>query len=82
MDGKANLTKDFDREGEAFATAKGLELIASGDSVSLYLKEMACVPLLSAEQEVCLAQRIERGRQARMEFLRLTAATLKSGVAS
>jgi RNA polymerase primary sigma factor len=73
LEGEASFTKDFDHEGGAFVSANGLELIASGDSVSLYLKEMGGVPLLSSEQEVCLAQRIERGRQARIEFLRLNA---------
>jgi RNA polymerase primary sigma factor len=73
LEGEGNHTNVFDTEGEAFPSAQSLELIASRDTVSLYLKEMACVPLLSAVQEVSLAQRIERGRQARMEFLRLNA---------
>jgi RNA polymerase primary sigma factor len=73
LEGEASFTKDFDHEGGAFVSANGLEWIASSDSVSLYLKEMGGVPLLSPEQEVCLAQRIERGRQARIEFLRLNA---------
>jgi RNA polymerase primary sigma factor len=72
-EGEGNHTNVFDTEGEAFLSARSLELIASRDTVSLYLKEMACVPLLSAVQEVSLAQRIERGRQARMEFLGLNA---------
>jgi RNA polymerase primary sigma factor len=70
LESEANFSKDFESVGEVFTSPKNLELIASGDTVSLYLKEMARVPLLSAEQEVSLAQRIERGRQARAEFLR------------
>ena len=35
------------------------------DSVGLYLKEMASVPLLNMEQEVALAKRIEAGKKAR-----------------
>jgi RNA polymerase primary sigma factor len=70
LEGEANFSEDFDSVGDVFTSAKGLELISTGDTISLYLKEMACVPLLSAEQEVNLAQRIERGRQARMELLR------------
>lgn len=38
-----------------------LEDIVSSDSIGLYLKEMARVPLLSLDEEVCLAVRIERG---------------------
>lgn len=33
----------------------------TSDSIGLYLKEMARVPLLNLEEEVCLAVRIERG---------------------
>ena len=36
--------------------------IDTDDSIGLYLKEVGRVPLLTAEQEVELAQRIERGR--------------------
>jgi len=36
--------------------------------VGLYLKEMARVPLLTTEQEVDLAKRIERGKQAEAEL--------------
>ena len=38
-----------------------LSAISSDDTVGLYLKEMARVPLLTTEQEVDLAKRIERG---------------------
>jgi RNA polymerase primary sigma factor len=48
--------------------AFGLEHISADDSVGLYLKEMSRVPLLTLEQEVSLAQRIEKGRQARLEL--------------
>ncbi|MEI8130807.1 MAG: sigma-70 family RNA polymerase sigma factor [Leptolinea sp.] len=42
--------------------------IDTDDSIGLYLKEVSRVPLLTAEQEVELAQRIERGRMAREEL--------------
>ena len=42
--------------------------IDTDDSIGLYLKEVGRVPLLTAEQEVELAQRIERGRLGREEL--------------
>ena len=44
--------------------------IDTDDTIGLYLKEVSRVPLLTAEQEVDLAQRIERGRMAREELAR------------
>ncbi len=43
----------------------GLDFISSDDVVGLYLKEMSRVPLLSVEEEIHLAQRIELGRSAK-----------------
>lgn len=40
--------------------------IASDDSVSLYLNEMSRVPLLSKEEEITLAKKMEAGRKARL----------------
>ncbi|MHB1294228.1 MAG: sigma-70 family RNA polymerase sigma factor [Anaerolineae bacterium] len=45
-----------------------LSEIASDDTISLYLKEMARVPLLTAEQEVTLARQFEQGQKARREL--------------
>ena len=39
--------------------------IDTGDTIGLYIKEVGRVPLLKAEEEVDLAQRIEAGRVAR-----------------
>jgi RNA polymerase primary sigma factor len=42
--------------------------IDTNDTIGLYLKEVSRVPLLTADEEVTLAQRIERGRLAREEL--------------
>ncbi|HMN12086.1 MAG TPA: sigma-70 family RNA polymerase sigma factor [Bellilinea sp.] len=42
----------------------GSSAITGDDTVGMYLKEMSRVPLLSYEEEVTLADRIERGRAA------------------
>lgn len=47
-----------------------LKHIDTDDTIGLYLKEVSRVPLLTADQEVELAQRIERGRMAREELAR------------
>jgi len=45
-----------------------LSSVDADDSVGLYLKEVGRVPLLTADEEVMLAKRIERGRLAREEL--------------
>jgi len=44
--------------------------IESDDTVSLYLREVGNIPLLTAQEEVDLAQRMERGLEARAAFER------------
>lgn len=51
---------DFDDEDDYH----DLTAIASSDTVGLYLKEMARVPLLTTEEEVSLSMRIEAGCEA------------------
>jgi len=48
-----------------------LEYIAIDDTVGLYLKEMSRVPLLTLEDEVSLAKRIENARQVGTELSQL-----------
>ncbi len=57
-------------ESSAFEFEPNLdESISSDDTVGLYLKEMSRVPLLSVEEELAIAIRIETGRAAKKELL-------------
>ena len=57
-------------EEEQVPEADDLRHIDTDDTIGLYLKEVSRVPLLTADEEVDLAQRIEHGRMAREELAR------------
>jgi RNA polymerase primary sigma factor len=67
------LKKDEDDdqdEKDNHRPSDDLANIDTDDTIGLYLKEVSRVPLLSAIEEVELAQRIESGRMAREELAR------------
>ncbi len=62
---------DFeDDEIELEEEESDLGVMASSDTIGLYLKEMARVPLLSTEEEVELAMRLEAGLDAERKLKR------------
>ncbi len=67
----AELADDDYEEDDEDDDSFDLSGVASDDTVGLYLKEMARVPLLTTEEEVELAKRLEAGNKARAELTRL-----------
>ena len=62
-DAEGSLDRDA-RRTRAKTPSIDLTVEPSLDSLRLYLREIGKVPLLTAEQEVALAKRIERGDMA------------------
>jgi RNA polymerase primary sigma factor len=54
--------KEAEEEVEKDDESFDLSGISSDDTISLYLKEMASVPLLKPDEEIKLAKQLERGR--------------------
>jgi RNA polymerase primary sigma factor len=65
-----DMDMDDDAGLEEEDTDEGYDLLAmsSNDTVGLYLKEMARVPLLSTEEEISLAMRLESGLAAEQKI--------------
>lgn len=61
---------DEDEDG-GIGLSDDLSNIDTDDTIGLYLKEVSRVPLLTADEEVELAQRIEKGRISREELARV-----------
>ena len=63
---------DIDEDDESgIGISDDLSNIDTDDTIGLYLKEVSRVPLLTADEEVELAQRIEKGRISREELARV-----------
>ncbi|MBG0786511.1 MAG: sigma-70 family RNA polymerase sigma factor, partial [Anaerolineaceae bacterium] len=59
---------DDEDEDDGSSARVGLEHVGTDDTVGLYLKEMSRVSLLSVEEELSLAKRIEAARDAQSEL--------------
>lgn len=62
--------EEADLDIDGVALAYDVTDIDSDDTISLYLREVSTIPLLTAEEEVQLAQRLEQGWQARERLTR------------
>jgi RNA polymerase primary sigma factor len=65
-----DASTDRQQDGRDADNGAPLDAIRVDDSIGLYLKEIGQVPLLSREEEIMLAQRMEAGKEARPELER------------
>jgi len=66
-------------EPAEYGSFSNLENISSDDTIGLYLKEMSRVPLLSMEEEMEIARRIEMGRNSKKSWTTPTVIPLPTG---
>ncbi len=65
LDGPPDVENETNGHVNGETPAYDLTNIESDDTISLYLREVSTIPLLTAEEEVELAKRLERGYKAR-----------------
>jgi RNA polymerase primary sigma factor len=76
LDDDSEFFEDLEDLDDADLNDFDLSDVSSDDTVGLYLKEMARVPLLSTQEEIALAKRLEAGRKAHKKRLVLGPDTL------
>jgi RNA polymerase primary sigma factor len=65
---EGGVSEEPDQADEAADLAACFDTITSDDTIGLYLKEIERVPLLTAEEEVMLARRMEAGQMAQKKL--------------